>query len=84
VNINKSTKLYKDGKECDTSYITQCNRMLQSNMTKSMLKTNSMHKNIKQLYRSINKFKDSELRINSVKYKNSDLLADLYILNRSV
>jgi hypothetical protein len=58
--------------------------MLQSNMTKSMLKTNSKHKSIKQLYTGINKFKDSELGINSVKYKNNDLLTDLHILNRSV
>jgi hypothetical protein len=54
-------------------------------MTKSMLKTNSNYKNIKHLHKGINKFKkDSELGINSVYYENSDLLADLHILNMSV
>jgi hypothetical protein len=54
-------------------------------MTKSMLKTDSNYKNIKHLHRGINKCRmDSELGINSVKYENSDLLADLHILNRSV
>jgi hypothetical protein len=59
--------------------------MLLSNITKSMLKTNSNYKNIKHLHRGINQFKkDSEFGINSVKHENSDLLADLHILNRSV